>query len=193
MFSYHFDIPCSSYKLWKKRCFCWLFKMTYNVQIHNFLWVHFFDLGVWRWIVGNLILFKIRFGWFISHKVWENYAWSKLSWLFLQNPNLSTFESWWAIFDESWSNLDQMMNYPSKRECWQKILKFDCIWVTVDFCPSTVDFWTFEQLTEQTSSARLEIWHGWSWEHIMTLVIIWGHLDSRVLMQHKTLIWGWLP
>ena len=32
-------------KLWQKRCFCWLFKMTYNVQIHNFLWVHILNLG----------------------------------------------------------------------------------------------------------------------------------------------------
>ena len=29
-------------------------------------------------------------------------------------------------------------------------------------------FGPFEQLTEQTSSARLETWHEWSWEHIRT-------------------------
>ena len=85
------------------------------------------------------------------------------------------------------------MKYPSKLECWQKILKFDCIWVTIDFWPSTINFWTFEQLTEQTSSARLENWHGWSWEHIRTLVRIWDPLDSSILMQHETLIWGRLP
>ena len=30
-------------------------------------------------------------------------------------------------------------------------------------------FGPLEQLTDQTSSARLEIWHGWTWEHIRTL------------------------
>ena len=103
----------------------------------------FYDLGVWRWIVWNCVLFNMSFGWFIYRKLWESYAWSKLSWLFLQNPNLATFESWWiwAILDESWSTLDKMMKYPSKWEFWQKILNFDCIWVTVDFCPNIVDFW----------------------------------------------------
>ena len=37
-----------------------------------------------------------------------------------------------------------------------KNLEFDCMWATVDFCPSIVDFQAFEQLTEKTSSARLE-------------------------------------
>ena len=50
-------------------------------------------------------------------------------------------------------------------------------------------FGSFEQLTEQTSSTRLKIWHGWSWEHIKKLGSTWGHFDSRTLMQHKTLIW----
>ena len=39
----------------------------------------FFDLGVWIWIVGSCILLKMSFGWVIAHKVWESYAWSKLS------------------------------------------------------------------------------------------------------------------
>ena len=33
------------YEVLTKQCFCWPFKMTYNVQIHNFLWVHFWILG----------------------------------------------------------------------------------------------------------------------------------------------------
>ena len=33
------------YEALTKKVFCWLFKMTYNVQIHNFLWVHIFNLG----------------------------------------------------------------------------------------------------------------------------------------------------
>ena len=39
------SLPSSCMKLWQKRYFCWLFKMTYNVQIHNFLWVHILNLG----------------------------------------------------------------------------------------------------------------------------------------------------
>ena len=148
----------------------------------------FLDLGVWRWIIGNCILFKIRFGWVISHKVWGSYAWSKLSWLFLQNPNLATFESWW-ILSNPWSNDEISL----KMRMFTKNLK---VWLYIGhswLLPSTVDFWTFEQLTEQTSSSRLEIWHGWPWEHIRTMVRIWGNLDSRILMQHKNLVWGRLP
>ena len=39
--------------------------------------------GRWIWNVGNFILLKMIFGWVIFDKVWESYAWSKLSWLFL--------------------------------------------------------------------------------------------------------------
>ena len=85
------------------------------------------------------------------------------------------------------------MNNTSKWGCWPKILKFDCMWATIDFCPNTVDFQAFEQLTEQTPSARLETWHGWSWEHIRTIVRIWDPLDSSILMKNETLIWDRLP
>ena len=33
------------YEALTKRGFCWLFKMTYNVQIYIFLWVHILNLG----------------------------------------------------------------------------------------------------------------------------------------------------
>ena len=32
------------YEALTKMCFCWLFKMTYNVQIYIFLWVHILNL-----------------------------------------------------------------------------------------------------------------------------------------------------
>ena len=70
----------------------------------------FLDLGVWRWIVGNCILFKMIFGWVISNKVWESYAWSKLSWRFLQNPNLATFESWWILRNPWWIMINPWSN-----------------------------------------------------------------------------------
>ena len=69
-----------------------------------------FYLGIWILIVGNLILFKISFGWVISHKVWESYAWSKLGWLFLQNPNLATFESWWILSNPWWIMINPWSN-----------------------------------------------------------------------------------
>ena len=70
----------------------------------------FIDLGVWRWIVGNCILFIMSFGWVISHKVSESYAWSKLSWLFLQNPNLATFKSWWILSNPWWIMINPWSN-----------------------------------------------------------------------------------
>ena len=155
----------------------------------------YFELGRWIWIVRNYILFKMSFGCVIFDKIWESYACSKLSWLFLQNPNLATlsFDELWVILEESWSNLDQMMNNKSKWECWPKILKFDCMWATVDFWPNTVDFQAFEQLIEQTSSARLETLHGWYWEHNRKMVSIFDPLVSSILMKYETLIWGRLP
>ena len=94
-----------------------------------------------------------------------------------------SFDELGALIEESWLTLDQMMDNTSKWGFWQKILNFDCMWATVDFWPSTIDFQAFEQLAEQTSSTRLETWHGWSWEHIRTngehLSPLWfTHLDE---------------
>ena len=92
-----------------------------------------------------------------------------------RNPTLPflTSDGLGAFLEESWSTLDQMMDITSKCWCWPKILKFDCMWATVDFWPSIVDFQAFEQLTEQTSCARHETWHGWSWGYIRTMETIW--------------------
>ena len=131
----------------------------------------YFELDEWRWIVGNCIFFKMSLGWKIFDKVWGSYAWSKFGWLFLRNPNLATFGFWWiwgiplGIMINPWPSA----GYYFKMLMLTKILKFDCMWATVDFWPSIVDFQAFEQLTEQTSFARLETWHGWSWEHIRTM------------------------
>ena len=87
----------------------------------------YFELGSWIWIVWNYILFKMSFGWVIFDKVWESYAWSKLSWLFLQNPNLATFEFWWIrsipwrIMIKPWSNdyyHFKMLTLTKKFEVW---------------------------------------------------------------------------
>ena len=85
-----------------------------------------------------------------------------------RNPNLAILilEDLRAFLEESWSALDKMMNITSKCWCWLEILKFDCMWVTVDFWPSIVDFQTLEQFTEKTCSVRHEFWHGHSWGHI---------------------------
>ena len=70
----------------------------------------YFELGRWIWIVDHGILFKISFGWVIYYKVRESYAWSKLSWLFLQNPNLATFESWWILSNPWWIMINPWSN-----------------------------------------------------------------------------------
>ena len=70
----------------------------------------FLGLKGWREVAGNWIIFKISVGWGIMDEVWESYAWSKLGWLFLQNPNLATFGFWWivrnpwGIMINPWSN-----------------------------------------------------------------------------------------
>ena len=60
----------------------------------------------------------------------------------LKNPNLVTFDFWWILsfLDESWSNLDKMMNLNSKCLFWPKILKLDYKLVKVDFLRNIVDF-----------------------------------------------------
>ena len=70
----------------------------------------YFELVRWRWIVGNCNLIKMIFGLKLYDKAWRSYAWSKLGWLFLQNPNLATFGFWWivnnpwGIMINPWSN-----------------------------------------------------------------------------------------
>ena len=155
-----------------------------------------FEIGGWRLIVGNFILFKVSFGWIISHKIWESYAWSKLSWLFLQNTNLATYEFWWILSNPWWIMINPWSNYEisfKMRMLIKKSLSLTIYRSQLTFALAQSIFGPLEQLTDQTSSARLEIWHGWTWEHIRTLGRTWGHLDSRILMQHKTLIWDWLP
>ena len=125
----------------------------------------FFDLGIWIWIAGNWILFKMSFGWVIYHKVWECYAWSNLSWLFLKNPNLATFGFWWIVSNPWWI----MINPWSNDECNFKILLLtknievrlyvDHNWLfTQHSC-----FQSSEPLTEQAYDVRLDTWHENYW------------------------------
>ena len=70
----------------------------------------YFELVRWIWFIGNCILLKMSFVWKFSDKVWRSYAWSKLGWLLLRNPNLTTFGFWWiwsipwGIMINHWSN-----------------------------------------------------------------------------------------
>ena len=61
-------------------------KRTCNVLIHIFKMKHFLTMLVRHEVVENWILFKMRGGGKISDKVWESYAQSKFSWLFLRKP-----------------------------------------------------------------------------------------------------------
>ena len=59
------------------------------------------------------------------------------------------------------------MKYPSKWECWQKILKFDWLLTIVDFLPNIVDFQSSEPLTEQTCDVGFETWYENYWGPMM--------------------------
>ena len=105
-------------------CIFWTWEMNMSFRelypIQNELWMEIYD------------------------KVWRSYAWSKLGWLFLQNPNLATFGFWWIMSNPWWIMINPWSNDEIylKMRMLTKILKFDCIWVTIDFCPNIVDFWT---------------------------------------------------
>ena len=136
--------------------------MTYNVMAHISQMKHFLGKTYKRQSCRKLN--------FLQNELWlRNYWWSmwklclvKVQLTFPQeNPNLESFDFWWIwdFLDESWSTLDQMMNMTSKPWCWPKILKFDWKLVQVDFWSNTIDCWSFEHLTEQFCTVRLETWH----------------------------------
>ena len=74
-----------------------------------------------------------------------------------------TFDGLRTFLGESWSTLDQMMNITSKSWCWSNILKFVFMLTIVDFLINTIDFQSFEPLTEQTCDVGIETWHGPCW------------------------------
>ena len=119
-------------------CWSWQKIMEWPIMfcILRESYIHFLTFHI------HYILFKMSFVWVIYHKVWESYAWSKLSWLFLQNPNLATFGFWWIVSNPWWImiTLDKMMNMTSKSWCWPKILKVDCMLTIIDFLPNIVNF-----------------------------------------------------
>ena len=47
----------------------------------------FLGLGMWRWVVGNVIPFKIRIGWDFSDEPWKSYALVKLQLTFQLSKN----------------------------------------------------------------------------------------------------------
>ena len=130
----HFGLPISSYGLWLKVPFCWLLKMTYNVEIDNFFVRAFLGFGTWRLIVGNVFLFKMSFGWNFSDNPCESYALVNFSWLFQLSKysNFCIFDDFWAKFWESWPSIDQMMLVASK---WYVDQKFELLTVKWPFCP----------------------------------------------------------
>ena len=67
----------------------------------------------------------MSFGWVISHKVWESYAWSKLSWLFLQTPNLATYGSWWIMSNPWWIMINPCAVLNQRRSCERLLDKWE--------------------------------------------------------------------
>ena len=150
----------------------------------------YFELGRWRWIVGNSILFKMSFGWVIFDNVWESYAWSKLSWLFLQNPNLATFESWWVLRNPWWImiNLDQMIKYPSNdnvdKESWSlTVFGSQLTFALAQSIFRPLSNWLSKLLLQGLKFDMDDI------ENILGQWWALGYqLDSSILMQHETLV-----
>ena len=85
----------------------------------------FLGLGMWRWVIGNTIPFKMSIGWDFSDEPWKSYALVKIQLTFLLSKN-SNFASWWffshscGIMIKTWSNDDCVL----KIRCWPKILTF---------------------------------------------------------------------
>ena len=130
----HFDLPISSYGLWLKVPFCWLLKMTYNVEIDNFLWEHFLVLKCEEELLEMSFSSKWALdGIFLIIHV-EVMPWSSYSWLFQLSKygNFCILRLFWAKLWESWSSIDQMMFVASK---WYVNQKFELLTAKWPFCP----------------------------------------------------------
>ena len=121
----HFDLPISSYGLLLKVPFCWLLKMTYNVEIDHFLWA-FLGLGMWIWVLGNVIPFKMRIGWDFSDEPRKSYAMVNLQLTF----QLSKYGNFCILrlFEPSFENHDKAL------------IKW-CLWLQNKMLTKIFDFW----------------------------------------------------
>ena len=70
----------------RKYDFLLIFKMTCNVKAHISQMKHFLGKSIRDKVIENWISFKMSFGWGISDKVCDIYAWSKFSLLSLRKP-----------------------------------------------------------------------------------------------------------
>ena len=87
----------------------------------------FLGLEVWRWVVGNVFLFKMSFGWNFSDNPCESYTLVNFSWLFQLSKNRNFCIL--MIFEPSFENNDQaLIKWCLWLQNWMltKIWTFDC-------------------------------------------------------------------
>ena len=87
----------------------------------------FLGLEVWRWVVGNVFLFKMSFGWNFSDNPCESYALVNLQLTFFSCPNKETF----CIL---------MISEPNFENHDQALIKW-CLWLQKDMLTKNLNFW----------------------------------------------------
>ena len=99
----------------------------------------FLGLGMWRWVVGNVIPFKMSIGWDFSDEPWKSYALVKLQLTFQlsKNGNFCIL----MIFEPCLWNHDQDL---IKWWLWlqnKMLTKIFDFWLPNDHFAPTVDCW----------------------------------------------------
>ena len=86
----------------------------------------FLGLEVWRWVIGNVILFKMSFGWDFYDEPWKSYALVKLQLTFKlsKNRNFCILR----LFEPNFENHDQAL------------IKW-CLWLQNDILTKNLNFW----------------------------------------------------
>ena len=125
----------------------------------------FIGLGMWRWVVGNVIPFKMSIGRDFSDEPWKSYALVKLQLTFSTVQKWKLLHPWWflshswGIMIKTWSNDNCVL----KIRCWPKILTFDC---QMTILPLQLIVKQLGFLTVQLDLVSLETWHVDAWQCI---------------------------
>ena len=127
----------------------------------------FLGLEVWRWVVGNVFLFKMSFGWNFSDNPCESYALVKLQLTFQLSKNrnfciLMIFEPYFEDHD-------------------QALIKW-CLWLQNDVLTKNLNFWlsndhfapTVDCSAIRVFDCAILCWKSWN--------LVWGCLTMFVGM-----------
>ena len=117
---------------------------------------------MWRWVVGNVLPFKMSIGWDFYDETWKSYALVKLQLTFQlsKNRNFCILR----LFEPYFENHDQVLIkwclWLQKR-CWPKILTFDC---QMTILPLQLIVEQLRFLAVQLDLVSLETWHVGAWQ-----------------------------